>query len=234
MDDGKPRMTEHGPDILHVWMPTNEITIHDTWHVSGLCGTGSNDVSAAGVFVPERRTFRLLDPSGHRPEPLYQTPPITQFVYQLVGVSLGIARAALDEFTELAQSKVPTMYQNVLADKAMVQVELARAEASLGSARAFVYEVLEEMWDTVTAGRAPSARQVAIARAAAIHAIGVANTVAGTVNTLAGGSSIYTKSSLQRHARDAEAVTHHFTVAPHVWEEAGRVLLGRTPIVPAF
>jgi hypothetical protein len=58
--------------------------------------------------------------------------------------------------------------------------------------------------------------------------------VTRTVNTLAGGSSIYVSSSLQRHARDAEALTHHFTVAPHVWEEAGRVLLGRQPRAPVF
>jgi alkylation response protein AidB-like acyl-CoA dehydrogenase len=58
--------------------------------------------------------------------------------------------------------------------------------------------------------------------------------VARTMNTLAGGSSIYLKSSLQRHARDAEAVTHHFTVAPHTWEDAGRVLLGRPPVAPVF
>jgi alkylation response protein AidB-like acyl-CoA dehydrogenase len=58
--------------------------------------------------------------------------------------------------------------------------------------------------------------------------------VARTANTLAGGSSIYSSSSLQRHARDAEAVTHHFTVAQHTWEEAGRVLLGRQPTIPVF
>ena len=54
------------------------------------------------------------------------------------------------------------------------------------------------------------------------------------LGTLGGGSAIYTSSSLQRHARDAEAVTHHFTVAPHTWEESGRVLLGREPIAAIF
>jgi alkylation response protein AidB-like acyl-CoA dehydrogenase len=49
---------------------------------------------------------------------------------------------------------------------------------------------------------------------------------------LAGGSSIYRASSLQRHMRDAEAITHHFTVSPHVWEDAGRVLLGSPPAAP--
>jgi hypothetical protein len=58
--------------------------------------------------------------------------------------------------------------------------------------------------------------------------------VTRTINTLGGGSSIYLSSSLQRHARDAEAITHHFTVAQHTWEETGRVLLGRQPAVPMF
>ena len=58
--------------------------------------------------------------------------------------------------------------------------------------------------------------------------------VTATINTLGGSTSIYSSSSLQRHARDAEAVTHHFTVAPHVWEDAGRVLLGRSPTMPVF
>jgi indole-3-acetate monooxygenase len=234
MEDGQPRMTEHGPDIIHVWMPTSDVTIHDTWHVSGLCGTGSNDFSAADVFVPEQRIFRLLDTSGHRPEPLYRMPPLTEFVFLLAAVPLGIARAALDEFTELAQTKVPTFYQAVLADKAVVQAELAKAEAALGSARAFLYRMVEDTWTTVTAGQMPTSRQVALARAAANHAAVTAAAVTHTVNTLAGGSSIYTKSSLQRHARDVEAITHHFTVAPLVWEEAGRVLLGRPPIAPAI
>ena len=234
MEDGKPKMTPHGPEIIHVCMPVNDLQLHDTWHVSGLCGTGSIDFSATDVFVPERRIFDLLDPIGHRPEPLYQMPPLSLFVFQVVCVSLGIARAALDELTELAQTKTPTLYMTVLADRPMAQVELARAEGALGAARAFLYAPAEDMWNTVVSRKPVTPRQLALARIACIQAAETGAAVAKTANTLAGGSSIYLKSSLQRHARDAEAVTHHFTVAPHTWEEAGRVLLGRQPNTPAF
>jgi alkylation response protein AidB-like acyl-CoA dehydrogenase len=234
MEDGRPRMTPRGPEIVHVCMPVAEVVIHDTWHVSGLCGTGSNDFSATDIFVPEQRIFALLDPAGHRAEPLFQMPPLTLFVFQVVCVSLGIARSALDELAELADAKVPTLYTQVLADKPVAQVELARAEAALGGARSFLYETVEDMWQSVCAGRAPSRRQLALGRIAATRAAETAAEVTRTVNALGGGSSIYSSSSLQRHARDAEAVTHHFTVAPHTWEEAGRVLLGREPIAPVF
>jgi alkylation response protein AidB-like acyl-CoA dehydrogenase len=234
MENGKPRMTSTGPEIVHLCMPVRELEIHDTWHVSGLCGTGSTDFSAADVFVPEHRIFALLDPAGHRPEPLYQMPPLATFVFQLVSVSLGIARAALDELTELAQTKVPSLYNTVLADRPMAQIEIARAEAALGAARSFLFDTVGDMWETVSAGHAPTMRQLALGRIATIQVAETAATVTRTINTLGGGSSIYLSSSLQRHARDAEAITHHFTVAQHTWEEAGRVLLGRQPAVPMF
>ena len=234
MDGAQPRMTPHGPEIIHVCMPVSQVEIHDTWYVSGLCGTGSHDFSAADVFVPDRRIFALLDPAGHRPEPLFQVPPLSLFVSQLASVSLGIARAALDELTELAQTKAPSLYTAVLADKAVPQVELARAEGALGAARAFLYETVDDMWQAVSAGRQPTMRQLALVRIAANQVVETAASVAKAANTLAGGSSIYTRSPLQRHARDADAVTHHFTAAPHVWEEAGRVLLGRQPSVAVF
>jgi alkylation response protein AidB-like acyl-CoA dehydrogenase len=234
MEDGKPVMTAGGPEMLHVCVPVGDINVHDTWFVSGLSGTGSNDVSTEGVFVPEHRTFMLFDPAGHRPEPLYRMPPMGLFIYQLACVSLGIARSALDEFAEIAQTKVPTLYEEPLADQSVIQVEVARLEAALRSARSFLYDTVEEIWRTVNSGSDPDMRQLALGRLASSHAVATGAEVAGRVSTLGGGSALYSKSSLQRHARDAGAVTHHFTVAPQTWVETGRVLLGRQPSVPVF
>ena len=234
MDNGKPRMTPQGPETIHAWLPVSKVTIHDTWHVSGLCGTGSNDFSATDVFVPEQRTFRLVDPTDHRKEPLYQMPPLGMFVFQVVCVSLGIARAALDDLAEMAQTKMPTLYSEPLADKPVVQIDVARAEAELGGARSFLFEAVEEIWETVRSGEAPTLRQIARGRIASTHAAETAARVTRMANRLAGGSAIYDASPMQRYARDAEAVTHHFTVAPHSWEEAGRVFLGRQPTTPVF
>jgi alkylation response protein AidB-like acyl-CoA dehydrogenase len=161
-------------------------------------------------------------------------PPLTLFIFHVVCVSLGVARSALDELTELAQTKTPSLYTQVLAERAVAQVELARAEAALGGARAFLYDIVEEMWQAVSHGRTPTKRQLALARVATTQVAETAAAVTRTANMLGGGSSIYAASSLQRHARDAEAITHHFTVAPHTWEQAGRMLLGRDPLVPAF
>jgi alkylation response protein AidB-like acyl-CoA dehydrogenase len=234
MENDKPRMTEMGPEIIHVMIPTSSVEIHDTWHVSGLCGTGSHDLSARDVFVPEARIFHIADPSTYRPEPLYHLPPIGWFVAHCAAVGLGIARGALDELIELAQTRVPTFSTAVLADRPAAQLELARAEADLGAARAFLHDAIEAQWRAVSAGREPTPREVALGRLASCHAANTAAEVTRKAATLAGGSAIFTASPFQRHVRDAEAVAHHFTVAASVWEDAGRVLMGRAAQAPMF
>jgi alkylation response protein AidB-like acyl-CoA dehydrogenase len=234
MSNGQPRMTPRGPEVVHAFMPTSEVAIHDTWFVSGLAGTGSTDISAHEVFVPERRLFLIGDPDRRRAEPLYQLPPVGAFVSHVAAVSLGLARGALDELIALAQTKMPTFSSVVMADRPVYQVELARAEGALAAARAFFHETVDELWQAVCAGSPPAPRQIALNRIAAAGAAEVGAAVTRTADVLAGGSSIYSRSPLQRHMRDAEAILHHFTVAPSVWEDAGRVFMGRKPSAPLF
>lgn len=229
MQDGKPSMTPHGPEIVHAFVPRNELTVHDTWHVSGLCGTGSHDVSCLDVDVPASRVLSLFNPPSERPEPLYRLPVLSVVAPPIAAVALGIARAALDELTQLAPSKTPAMSMAPLSEKPVAQSQIARAEATLCAARAFMYDTVDDLWQTVVCQQEPSMRQRALLRAACNHATETAASVARTASTLAGSVSVYSSSSLQRHARDAEVITHHFTQSPHVWEDAGRVLLGLQP-----
>jgi alkylation response protein AidB-like acyl-CoA dehydrogenase len=234
MENGQPKMTPMGPEMLHAWVPISSIEIHDTWNVSGLCGTGSHDVSAKDVFVPEPATFVLADPRRRRPEPLYHMPPFGWFVSHVAAVGLGIARAALDDLVVLAQKRVPTFSTAVLADLPVAQIELARAETSLAAARAFLHDAVEQVWKVVKADGQPELREIALLRAAATNAVEVAASVTRAAAVLGGGSAMYASSSLQRHVRDAEAITHHFSVAPQMWEQAGRVFMGRKPTAPVF
>ena len=122
----------------------------------------------------------------------------------------------------------------MLADRPAAQLELARAEAELGAARAFLYDAIEAQWRAVNAGREPTPREVALGRLASLPSANTAAEVTRKAATLAGGSAIFTSSPFQRHVRDAEAVAHHFTVAASVWEDAGRVLMGRAAQAQMF
>jgi alkylation response protein AidB-like acyl-CoA dehydrogenase len=215
-------------------VPTSEITIHDTWHVHGLRGTGSFDVSCEDVFVPSRRRFNAFVPTNARPEPLYQMPVLAIVAPSMIAPGLGIARAALDELYEQAPTRVPALSMVPLGEKAVFQAEIARLEAQLGSARSFLYDTLDDLWETVASRQEPTRRQRALLRAACNNATEAVSHVTQRVNTLAGGSSVYNQSSIQRHARDAETITHHMTQSPYVWEDAGRMLMGLDPLAPIF
>ena len=65
--DGQPELMKSGaPRSRMMIAPAEEIEFLDTWHVSGLCGTGSTDYVMNDVFVPERRAGGI----GVDPEPL--------------------------------------------------------------------------------------------------------------------------------------------------------------------
>jgi indole-3-acetate monooxygenase len=233
--DGAPRMTPMGiPEVIWAFLPVTEIEIHDTWYVSGLRGTGSNDYSVTDVFVPQHRTLHLFDTTNHRSEAIVRLPSVAGFATHVGTVGIGIARAALDDLIELAGGKMPTMSMSSLAAKPSTQIEVAQLEAQLNSARSFLYDIIDEIWDTLEAGHQFTPRQNALARVAAVEAARTAAAVTHRVSTIAGGSSLYLSSSIQRHQRDADAVTHHFVVSPPVMEDAGRVLLGMEPQSPIF
>jgi indole-3-acetate monooxygenase len=234
MENGQPRMTPMGPEAVHVFLPAKAIEVHDTWHVSGLCGTGSHDFSAQDVFVPDARVFLVGDPGRCRPEPLCRMPPLAWFVSHVAAVSLGIARSALDEVIDTGQKKVPFFSMTVLADHSVTQVEVARAEATLAAARALLHTSVADVWRVVSTGEQATPRQVAMIRIAAMNAADAAVAVTRTAGLLGGGSAIYATSALQRHTRDAEALRHHFSLSPGVWEDAGRVFMGRKPNAPMF
>jgi alkylation response protein AidB-like acyl-CoA dehydrogenase len=111
---------------------------------------------------------------------------------------------------------------------------VARAEAALGAARAFLYSTLSDLWRVTREGGQPSPRQLALSRLAAANASETGASVARTAGLLAGANALYDSSALQRFDRDADALAHHFTVSAHTWEDAGRVFLGRQPLAPIF
>ena len=60
LENGEPRRTaEGGPEVILPLFEASEVTIHDSWHTSGLCGTGSNDIEVRDAFVPEGRWVPL-------------------------------------------------------------------------------------------------------------------------------------------------------------------------------
>lgn len=209
------------------WFPQGDVEFHDTWHTGGMRGSGSLDYSVDAVFVP---TAFTMQPGVTKPvvsSKLARFPNFTLLAAGVSAVGLGVARRALDELNEMAQGKKPQYSSRTLAKSAFTQIEFARAEAQLRSARAFLVDEVRGAWASLEADAEVSLEQRTAIRLAATHAATTSAAVADTAFTLAGGSAVYDTSVLGRCMRDAHVVTQHIQTAPKLNEKIGQLLLGQ-------
>lgn len=111
---------------------------------------------------------------------------------------------------------------------------LAKAEADLRSARAFFYEVTEEVWELAESGRPITDEHKALLRLGATQAAHVGRTVVLTAFDLAGTGAIYESHPLQRYLQDALVPAQHAMLQTNTFEAAGSILLGLDAGIPSF
>lgn len=224
LDDPQP--DAKGPLLRVVALPTAELEVLDTWHTSGLRGTGSRDALANDLFVPEHHILSLVDSGPRVDAPLYRFPVFGFFALSIAAAALGNARGAIEDLTELAVAKTAMGSSRTLAERPATQAAVGEAEAALRAARSLYYEAIEQAWAAAQQD-APVAESLRLGlRLAATHAVRSSADVARSMYDLGGGTAIYEDSPLQRRFRDAHTATAHFQVNPAIWELTGRVLLG--------
>lgn len=215
-----------GPDPRMMLFPVSEARIHDTWHVAGLRGTGSNDMEVQDIFVPSGRSVSLVTDVPLETGPLYVFPTFGLLAVGIAAVALGIARGAIDDLIELAGSKRPAGSRKVLTERAAIQADVARAEAAVRSARSWLYDAVGAAWEqAASAGSIEVAARAAL-RLAATHATSSAARAVDLMYEAGGGSSIYEDSPLQRRFRDVHVATQHMMVSASTLELTGRILCG--------
>jgi indole-3-acetate monooxygenase len=226
-EDGSPRRLESGrPDVELALFPRAEVEVIDTWHVSGLRGTGSHDIAVADLPVSHTHATSVITRRPREDGPLYAFPPFGLLALTIAGTALGIGRAAIDDLLELAGAKTPTGSARTLAERPVTQARIAQAEATLLAARTFLYDAIGAAWIEAAGGGGVSIEQRAALRLAATHATAASATAVDTAYELGGGTSIYETSPLQRRFRDVHAATQHMLIGPSTWELTGRLMLG--------
>lgn len=214
------------------FLPAGDVHVVRCWDTIGMRGTDSNDVELDGVFVAERRTFRIgID---HSPGPRYDGPLYRGAVMLLVAsyipaVALGIARDALDEATTLACGKTPFASATPLRDRGAVQDALGRAEGALRAARAFLYDRLGYGWDRASAGVELSLADKAELLLASAQAVDAGVAAVGTAFSMAGTTGIHRGSRLERHFRDIAVLKQQGFVSGSRFATVAQVLLGLSP-----
>ena len=222
----KPKQRAGGaPDTRMLIFARDDVELIDTWHASGLRGTGSGDMAVHDALVPLERAVSLLD-KPVADGPLFAFPVFGLLAVGVASVSLGTARAALDAVNTLAREKKPQYSRRSMAERATVQAEYARAEGRWRSARAYLHHAIDRCWQAATTSRQLDLDMRADLRLACTNATRESAAIATTTYELGGGTSVYATHPLQRHFRDAHVATQHIMVAPSTYELIGRVFFG--------
>ena len=210
-----------------VLFPKSSAVMTDVWHVVGLKGTGSDTYSVTDLFVPEEYSFtREAAEDRREPGPLYRFTTFQLYGVGFAGVALGLGRACLDAFVELAGVKAPKAYAKLLRENAVIQSQVALSEAKLQSARAFLLQVLHEMWKTAARGEEFTIAQRAALRLAGTYAVHQAKDVVDTVYHAAGATAIFESNPFERRFRDVHTVIQQIQAQAANFELVGQLLLG--------
>lgn len=233
MEDDGPRTVDGHPVTLCAFFPASDATIVETWDTLGMRGTSSHDISVTDLFVPEHRTFRIgID---HTPGPLYDGPlytvaaMVSSLASQLCPVTLGVTRAAIDEFVAAAQGKTPFNSQTTLRERPLAQTNLGKAEGLLRSARSFLFETIGSAWDHAVAGTVPSFEEKTEYLLAGIQTHTACVQAVDLLYATAGTTGIYKRNRLEQHFRDVQVLRQHGFLNESRYQSVGQVALGLEP-----
>lgn len=106
------------PRPLWFLVPREDVEVLDTWFISGMSGTGSNDVAVESVFVPQYRTGPFdLALAGSAPgmlihdNPMYHLPFLPFAMAEVTPVVVGAMRGAADAFVDRTRARQGTLSQ---------------------------------------------------------------------------------------------------------------------------
>ncbi len=210
----------------------------DTWHVSGLVGTGSRDVACEGVHVPDCMTLEPAHTRGgptpgtpHSPGLLYQLPVLGLFPHILVGPMIGIAQGAWDDYAAEIRERVSTYNASPLAGHTQIQMKVAEAGALIQAARLLAHDNIREAERIAETGRMPTVEEkVRWRRDGAWAAQNCVRSVQILQSAIGAGGN-YLSNPFQRRFRDMHAAAGQVQVNFDInGAEYGRVALGLEPV----
>jgi alkylation response protein AidB-like acyl-CoA dehydrogenase len=224
-------MVEDKPTPTFFLIPAEQVEPIDTWHMSGMCATGSWDFKVENVFVPQDRAMNFQDildgTSGMADKfnaPLYRTPlmPVLGFAAGLP--ILGAAQSALTNFSSQTREKIENKVSRAGAPQADVTKNLGEVSLKLETAEIIMRHVLEDVMQKRNIST-PSERNHWLSQQA--YAVHICKEASLQLGDLSGASGGHLDNPVQRAIRDIGVASNHvvFSKDNH-YQAIGRALLG--------
>jgi alkylation response protein AidB-like acyl-CoA dehydrogenase len=226
VDDGtgKPAVDENGDIIvLCAHAPVKEHGLLGNWDVLGLRGTGSIDYDAKDVFIPDDMVFPILTAEPQRLKEFFSLGVVGLAAIGHSGWAIGASRRMMDEIAKFARSK--TGRSGMIGESDKFWFDFGRAKARVLAARAFLFEVWNDIEASIAAGKRVTTRQISMVHLAKseVHEAGVE---ACQFAVRASGGASIRAGVMQRIFREMMTAASHFTINPNIVGAAGREIGG--------
>lgn len=220
-------LTEEGPRAFA--LPFADVRVDDVWHMTGMAGTGSNDIVIDGAFVPDYRVtngaeFRAGPTAGSAQygNPLYSMPQLPLAYCTVVGVLSGGIRGMMRAYQDLIEKRVRNFSGSVVKDQQHSHVTLGDLHIRAAVAHDLAHGLIEKT-NAILHDR-PFTLDDRLALKG--HLAFLSQHCRDTTNRMmanAGASSFHLDQPLQRFWRDMNTLCSHA-----FWDwDASRELIGR-------
>jgi 3-hydroxy-9,10-secoandrosta-1,3,5(10)-triene-9,17-dione monooxygenase len=213
-------------DAFYVLVPLGECRVEDVWHAVGLAGTGSNDIVAQDVFVPDHRLLDVEITKGG-PTPgsavndhyLFRMPALAPFTYNLIGCVLGVTRGITETIVDGLAAQKSRRGAPVSANQS-IQLRVAESLSEIEAASGLVFRTRDEMVALAKSGAPyPLVERARWRRDAAWATLACGRAVERLFPIL-GAQGLNADHPVQRLWRDLRAMSHHFGLT---WDIQGSV-----------
>lgn len=221
-------------------VPKDQIAVDDTWYCSGMEGTGSNDIIAEDLFVPEAFSESLVTMALGRgtgtepfPSPRFRHPMLPLLSVAAATPAVGAAQRALELFQERLGGRAIYGTLTKQAERASAQTLLGNSTATVLTAEMLIRAVASEVdaW-----GENPEvcpAQDRCRMRLQVAQAVQMCRDVVQELMKMSGAGAHMRSHPMQRILRDINTLSCHTVFDTDIGgENYGRLLLGMDPVSP--
>lgn len=220
--------------------PIEDIRVEDTWFAAGMEGTGSNDMVAEDLFIPEARSESLLrmmmgrgSGTALNDSPRFRHPMLPLLCVAAASPAIGAAQAALALFRDRLGGRRLYATRTPQAERQTAQVLLGNATVRVQAAETLVRAVGSALdgWGQGDEFCPPEER--ARLRLQVAHAVQICRDVVQDLMQASGAGAHMRSHPMQRIVRDLNTLSCHTVFDLDVGgENYGRLLLGMDPASP--
>lgn len=221
------------PDVRLFLLPRGDVEVIDTWHTSGLRGTGSKDLSISGALVPERRVERFgpisrgeaLLRDGEPPR--YHLPLFSALALVAAAPAVGMAVGAYDDFVARVTTRTLRYSGERQSMAASAHRRIGHTGAQISAADQLLRQHVQELSATLAEGSQVSDEQRLAVRRDCAYIVESCKRAVAEMSEASGASAQFLDSPIQRHLRDISTLsTHAVYDTDAAYELAGRCALG--------